>query len=194
MNILDKNVETKFTIKKSKFYCFAFFVQSKDNVKNVLSDLKKKYHDASHICYAYILTDKEYYYSDGGEPSQTAGLPIYNAIKSLKLNYTLVVVARYFGGIKFGVGPLRTTFKEVTLDTLKLTKICPCFVSDVYLIKIPYNKLTSINKILHPYIIKRIFDKETVSLELVGDQKEILNKLEKLKITTIKVEKNRVIK
>lgn len=194
MNILDKNVKTKFTIKKSKFYCFGFVVQTKEDVKNILFDLKKKYHDASHICYAYILTDKEYYYSDGGEPSQTAGLPIYNAIKSLKLNYTLVVVVRYFGGIKFGVGPLRTTFKSVTLDTLKLTKICPYIVSDVFIVKIPYNKITSVSKILHPYIIKKSFDKETVSLELVGNQKEILNKLDKLEINKVRVEKNRVIK
>lgn len=194
MNILDKNIQTKFTIKKSKFLCFAFIVKSREEAKDVINKIKKEYPDASHICYAYILANNEYYHTDGGEPSGTAGLPIYNAIKSFDLNYCLFMVVRYFGGVKFGVGPLRTTFKDITLKTLNQAKISSFILSDIILIKIGYDKLSSVTKELRPYIKTKVYGKEDVSLELIGNQKEILNKLSKLKIDKFKIEKNRIVK
>ncbi len=194
MNILDKNIQAKFTIKKSKFLCFGFVVKNKDEAKKIVNELKKKYPDASHFCYAYVITNNEYYHTDGGEPSGTAGLPIYNTIKSFDLNYCLFVVIRYFGGIKFGAGPLRTTFRDVADKTIKQAKICSFILADVILIRIGYDKLTSVLKVLNSYIKTKIYRKEDVTLELIGNQEEILNKLTKLKIDKIVTEKNRIIK
>lgn len=194
MNILNKNIQAKFTIKKSKFLCFGYVVKNKEEVKNIIYDIKHKYPDASHVCYAYILSDKEYYHTDGGEPSGTAGIPIYNAIKSLKLNYCLFIVVRYFGGIKFGPGPLRSTFKQVTLDTLNQAKICQAIVSNVIKVVVGYDKLKSTTLILKPFIKNTIYNKEGATLELVGDTKQIYKIIDKLKIDIVGTEKNRIIK
>lgn len=194
MNILNKNIQAKFTIKKSKFLCFGYIVKNKDEAKSIVSDIKHEYPDASHVCYAYLLSDKEFYHTDGGEPSGTAGIPIYNAIKSFNLNYCLFVVVRYFGGIKFGPGPLRSTFKQITIDTLKQTKICQGIISDVIQIRVEYNKFKSTSKILKPFIKNLIYTKEYVTLELVGDTKQISKLLNELKLTIVKIEKNRLVK
>ena len=194
MNILDKNIQAKFTIKKSKFLCFGYIVKNKDEAKSIVSNIKHEYPDASHVCYAYLLSDKEFYHTDGGEPSGTAGIPIYNAIKSFNLNYCLFVVVRYFGGIKFGPGPLRSTCKQISIDTLKQAKICQGIISDVIQIRVEYNKFKSTSKILKPFIKNLIYTKEYVTLELVGDTKQILKLLNELKLTIVKIEKNRLIK
>lgn len=193
MKVLSKQITHLTTIKKSKFLCFGYFVQTKDDVKNIINGLKKEYPDASHICYAYILDDKTFYFTDGGEPSGTAGKPIYGALQSFKLNYTLLVVVRYFGGIKFGPGPLRSTFKSVAKQTLELSKLKDCVVADVIQINVPYDLIKKVTTIFNSSIINKQFKKEFVEIELAGDKKIILSKLKTLNLKPQTIKENQVV-
>lgn len=193
MKILSTSINNSFTIKKSKFICFGYFVKSKDEARDIINAIKKQYPDASHICYAYILDDKIYYYTDGGEPSGTAGKPIYGALLSLKLNYTLCVVVRYFGGIKFGPGPLRSTFKDVALQTLSKAKTKISEIKDVVRIKVPYSQIKFITNTFKTYIISKQYDKEFVVIDLAGKKESLTKQLQSLKIKPIKIKENQVV-
>ena len=105
-------------IKYSKFISLIFRVYSKEEVNCYLEKVKKDYPGATHYCYAYVI-DNDVKSSDDGEPSKTAGIPILNQITSKNLNYTLIVVVRYFGGVKLGAGPLTRTYAKVARDVIK---------------------------------------------------------------------------
>ncbi|MCQ3908679.1 MAG: YigZ family protein [Mycoplasmoidaceae bacterium] len=193
MKILSSSIQATYTIKKSKFYCFGHFVNNKEDVKNLISKYKKGYSDASHICYAYILDDKTYYLTDGGEPSGTAGQPIYTALQSFHLNYTLLIVIRYFGGIKFGPGPLRATFKDIAIQTLNLAKLKDCQIADLVEIKVPYDKIRQILMTFRNCIYKKKYEKEFVCICLVGNKKDLINQLDHLDIKPILIKENQVV-
>ncbi len=108
-------------INKSKFIAYKFFLNSLDDVKTNLNNLKIEHKKSTHICYAYlynkeIISEK---FSDDGEPSGTAGLPILNVLKKKKLTNVLVVVVRYFGGIKLGAGGLVRAYTKACSEILK---------------------------------------------------------------------------
>jgi len=100
--------ETLFKDKNSKFYGYAYPIATVNDVKPLIEALKKKHHTARHWCYAYVCGKKDTIYraNDDGEPSNSAGQPIYRQIQSFELTNTLVVVVRYFGGVKLGVSGL----------------------------------------------------------------------------------------
>lgn len=193
MKILTRNIKSSFLIKKSKFLTFGFLVNTKEEVKTIINNLKKDYPDASHICYAYILDDKSFYFTDGGEPSGTAGKPIYNVLKNAGINYCLFVVIRYFGGIKFGPGPLKTTFRDVTASTLKNVPLKDCIVADIVKIEVPYSKIKSITRTLNRSIINKTFNKEFVTLTLAGNKDTIIHALNILGIEPKSIKENQVI-
>ncbi len=105
--------------KGSRFLGKAFPVYSKENVENILTNLRKEFYDATHICYAYKILENDIKYSDDGEPSGTAGIRLLNSINHLDLSYVLVVSIRYYGGTKLGVGPLGKTYYLCGVETLK---------------------------------------------------------------------------
>lgn len=107
--------------KGSKFISFAFPVHSVEEIRDILVTLRKKYYDARHICYAYMLgaDRKEFRANDDGEPSGTAGRPILGQLNSRELTNVLVVVIRYFGGILLGTGGLITAYREAASDALE---------------------------------------------------------------------------
>lgn len=113
---ISRTSESSFRDRNSRFLGFAFPVNSEDEVSTCLQQLKKQYHDARHYCYAYVLgRDKsKWRANDDGEPSGSAGLPIYNQILSSGLTNILVVVVRYFGGTKLGVPGLINAYKTAT--------------------------------------------------------------------------------
>ncbi|MGQ1943936.1 IMPACT family protein [Ornithobacterium rhinotracheale] len=118
-----ENIITK--EKGSKFLGYAYPVQDEEEVKQILDELRQKYPDATHHCYAYRLgfEGENYRANDDGEPNGTAGLPIYNQLLSRELTYCLVVSVRYFGGIKLGVSGLIKAYKEsaeLTLDEAEI--------------------------------------------------------------------------
>jgi len=112
--------EAIFKEKRSKFLAFAFPVENEAEIKEKIAFLKKKYHDARHYCYAYILgADKSAYrMNDDGEPSGTAGRPIHGQLLSKEVTNVVVVVVRYFGGIKLGTGGLRVAYKLAAKEVM----------------------------------------------------------------------------
>ena len=118
--ILHPSQEIIFKEKKSKFLGYAFPVDSQEAIKRILSDLKSKHQQANHICYAWQLED-EFRCNDDGEPNNTAGVPIHGQIKAFNLNYVLVAVVRYFGGVKLGSGGLIQAYKETAKQCLETT-------------------------------------------------------------------------
>lgn len=117
---LKGNSEGFYKEKGSKFLSFAFIVRNESEVKKKLAELKKKFYDARHHCYAYVLGDHgdKYRANDGGEPGHSAGDPILGQIRSNNLTNTLIVVVRYFGGTKLGVGGLINAYKSASADAL----------------------------------------------------------------------------
>lgn len=105
-------------INKSKFLTYIFPVSSLEEAKEKINIYKEKYKDATHVCYAYILDENTFKYYDDGEPSSTAGAPIYQTLKNNNLIYTMCVVIRYFGGTKLGVGGLIKAYTNSCIECL----------------------------------------------------------------------------
>lgn len=117
---IKESVEGEIVEKKSKFICHAYHVESVEEAEEILKELRKRYHDARHNCFAYkIIKDNISRSSDDGEPSGTAGIPILNVLNGKNLSNILVVVTRYFGGILLGTGGLVRAYSLATIETLK---------------------------------------------------------------------------
>ena len=110
--------ESIYEIKKSKFYAYRYDVDTIDEIKDILEILKKDHKKAKHIVYAYKIDGLEKK-CDDGEPSGTAGLPLYNIINKKDLNHIIIVVVRYFGGIKLGAGGLLRAYNQAGSDVTK---------------------------------------------------------------------------
>ncbi len=134
--------------KGSKFLAFAHPVRNIEEVKQQIEYYRKEYHDARHVCYAYMLgADRnDFRANDDGEPSGTAGRPILGQINSLNLTNIIVVVIRYFGGILLGTGGLIVAYKEATRDALAQAQIVEKDVMLQRKIAFPYEKM---NNIMH---------------------------------------------
>jgi uncharacterized YigZ family protein len=132
--------------KGSKFIAFATPVFSENEFKEKLQQLKKDYHDARHHCYAFRLGAdlKQYRFSDDGEPSSTAGKPIFGQIQSFELTNICIIVIRYFGGTKLGVGGLITAYKEAAKDALNNAKIITRTVDNLYEIQFGYEIMSDV--------------------------------------------------
>lgn len=173
MNVIKDNSEYEETVKKSKFISFLYFVKSIDEVNNYLNELKTKYKDASHICYAYIV-DNNVKYNDDKEPSKTAGFPILNVLKNNDLNYVLAVVVRYFGGIKLGSGNLLRTYLNVTNENLKKTGIKEYKLKKEYIITCNYDNVNYVNNVLKDEdIINKTFN-NLITYEVLIDNENII--------------------
>jgi uncharacterized YigZ family protein len=147
---ISKAVESLYKEKGSKFLSFLYPVSSVDDVKEYLTQLKKKYYDATHHCYAYIIGyDKETFrMNDDGEPSSTAGKPIYGQLQSNNLTNVLLVVVRYFGGTKLGVSGLIKAYKESSAECIALAQIVEKQVKNKYNIYFAYEDMNVVMNIL----------------------------------------------
>jgi len=139
-----------FKDKGSKFIAHAYPVWNEEDIKMQLEELRKKYYDARHHCYAWILNpDKSAYrMNDDGEPSSSAGRPIHGQLQSFDLTNTLVVVIRYFGGTKLGIPGLINAYKTATKDALSSAKIIEKKIQDVYQVNFTYPDMNIVMKIL----------------------------------------------
>lgn len=111
------NSEISLDIKKSKFIGFSFFVENELDAQKIINNFLDKYSDATHVCYAYVLNSIEKC-SDNGEPSGTAGKPMLEVIKKMELKNVLVIVVRYFGGVKLGAGGLNRAYGDTAKQVL----------------------------------------------------------------------------
>jgi uncharacterized YigZ family protein len=145
-----KPAEGSYSEKRSKFLAYAFPVQNEQEVKQRLAEIQKKHWDARHHCYAYILGPHKdaYRMNDNGEPSGTAGRPIYGQLLSKDLTNTLVIVVRYFGGIKLGVSGLQNAYKVAAKEALDSAVIEERTVQETYRIVFEYVKMNDIMQIL----------------------------------------------
>lgn len=134
----------------SKFYAFAYPVNSEEEIKKNLSQLRKKYHDARHHCYAFIVGMENQYYraNDDGEPGHSAGDPILSQIRSFELTNTMVVVVRYFGGTKLGVSGLIRAYKTAAKEALSSAKIIEIFPGINISITHNYDATSQVEKLL----------------------------------------------
>ena len=136
--------------KGSKFITYAYSVKSEEDVKQRLAEVKKQEYAARHHCYAYILNpDKSAQRdSDDGEPSNTAGKPILGQLLSRELTNTLVVVVRYFGGVKLGVSGLITAYRAAASEALEDITIEKRFVKDVFTVYFKYPEMNNVMRMI----------------------------------------------
>ncbi len=136
--------------KGSKFIAKAFHVETEEEIKTVLNQVKKQYHDARHHCYAYRINprDEKTRSNDDGEPSGSAGKPILNQIFSFDLYDVLLVVIRYFGGTKLGVSGLISAYKTSSREALQNAKIVEKEIRDSYRIEFDYVTTNSVMRVI----------------------------------------------
>jgi len=146
---IEKPSEAVFTEKRSKFLAFAYPVRTADEAKEIVATLSKKYYDARHVCWAYMLgPDRtEFRANDNGEPSGTAGKPILGQINSLELTDILVAVVRYFGGIKLGTPGLIAAYRQASRDALEAAEIVERHVTAELHFTYPYAVINDVMRI-----------------------------------------------
>ena len=135
--------EILFKEKNSKFFGYAFPINNEDEVKEALELLKKQHNSARHFCYAYQLGTESITYrvNDDGEPNNSAGMPIYGQIQSFDLTNTLIVIVRYFGGVKLGVGGLISAYKTAAQMTLENSEIIEKTIDVHFIIAFEYKDM-----------------------------------------------------
>ena len=136
--------------KGSKFFAFAYPVVSEEEVRAALEKIRKEYYDARHHCYAYRLglSGDVWRYNDDGEPSSTAGRPIYGQILSRELSDVLIVVVRYFGGIKLGVPGLIRAYKAAAADALDHAEVVEKVASEGFAVIFDYAAMDRVMRVL----------------------------------------------
>ena len=148
--ILKPTKEVLFKDKNSKFFGYAYPVTTEDEVKNQLAILKKQHHSARHWCYAYQIGTEIIVYraNDDGEPNNSAGQPIYGQIQSFEITNILIVVVRYFGGVKLGVGGLINAYRTAAQLALENAKIIEKTININYVITFEYKNMNKVMRII----------------------------------------------
>ena len=185
--ITDTIGEGYYTEKRSKFLAFAHHVTTVDEVKEIVGAYRKKYYDARHCCYAYMLGPErqEFRANDDGEPSSTAGKPILGQINKAELTDILVVVIRYFGGVKLGTSGLIVAYREATIDVLSHCEEVTKQVEEIVNYDFTYpmmNDVMRIVKEMNPRIVDQQFD-NTCSIQLSirkSEAEQLRTRLKKL--------------
>jgi uncharacterized YigZ family protein len=179
--------EGMYKSKGSKFLSFAMPVKTVEEIKEVISGFRKKFHDARHICYAYVLGSEgaEFRANDDGEPSGTAGRPILGQIHSKGITDVLVVVVRYFGGVLLGTGGLVSAYKEAASVALKDAVVVVKNVEIQCEIHFQYQMMNEVMKLVkdsETVINKQYFENDCVlkCLVPVRNEKVLFDKLKKI--------------
>jgi uncharacterized YigZ family protein len=164
--------ESIYTEKRSKFIALAFPVSTLEEVQTLLKSCQNQYHDARHVCYAYMLGAecKDYRANDNGEPSGTAGKPILGQINSKGLTNILIVVVRYFGGIKLGTSGLIVAYRTAAAQAIEAGTIVEKTVDEEFSFQFEYPKLNSVMHVvkeMNAEIVDQHFDMEcTMTLRI----------------------------
>lgn len=173
--------------KRSKFLAFAHHVETIDEIKDILASYRKKYYDARHVCYAYVLgADKaDFRANDDGEPSSTAGKPIFGQINSYDLTNVLVIVVRYYGGVNLGTGGLIVAYRTAAADALDHATIETRLVEEVLTYSFPYPMMNAVMRVIkemQPRIVSQTFDNTcSISMSIRQEMAPVLrDRLEKL--------------
>lgn len=190
MYIIRNNIDDEQIIKNSRFITRLVKITKKDEVEDILNNVKKEYPKATHYCYAYIVNDYKKA-SDDGEPGGTAGMPILNVLEKEDMTSVIAIVVRYFGGIKLGAGGLVRAYSSSVRDTLK--KADKILLIDGVQIKItiPYDRQNELNYILKDSEIvdKTFADKVTYIINCSKEMSEKLHQYNPIIIKETYIEK-----
>ena len=179
--------EGYYTEKRSKFLAWAHHVDTVDEVKSLLAEYRKKYYDARHVCYAYMLGPdrKDFRANDDGEPSSTAGKPILGQINSAELTNVLVVVVRYYGGVNLGTSGLIVAYREAAALAIANAGKEERQVEDIVTYDFPYPMMNSVMRVvkdMQSRIVSQTFD-NTCRMELAirrSEAEQLRQRLAKL--------------
>ncbi len=160
--------EILFKEKGSKFFGYAFPINSEEEVKPIIEVLRKKHPTACHYCYAYQLGSEKTSYraNDDGEPSGSAGIPIYGQIQSYSVTNTLIVIVRIFGGTKLGVGGLITAYKTAAQMTLDNCIIVEKTINKHYLVSFDYKNMNKVMRVIKEKNLEIVNQKMEMSCEI----------------------------
>ncbi|WP_024990654.1 YigZ family protein [Segatella albensis] len=183
----NKISEGYYTEKRSKFLAFAHHVETVDEAMEIVKNYRKKYYDARHCCYAYVIgaEGETFRANDDGEPSSTAGKPILGQINSHDLTNILIVVIRYFGGVKLGTSGLIVAYRTAAADAIEKCEIETRQVEEIIRYQFTYpmmNDVMRIVKEMNPKIIEQNFDNtcEIVLSIRKSEAENLSNRLKKL--------------
>jgi uncharacterized YigZ family protein len=142
--------EVLYKEKNSKFFGYAFPLASESEIKNLIEPLRKKHYNAGHFCYAFQLgvENPTFRANDDGEPSNSAGMPIYGQIQSFGLTNVLVVVVRFFGGKKLGVGGLISAYRTAAQMTLEVSEIVEKTIDVHFLLSFDYKNMNKVMRVI----------------------------------------------
>lgn len=163
LTITDTPAEGFYSEKRSKFLTFAFHVTSEEEVKQYVAEFRKKYYDARHVCWAYMLgADRtDFRANDDGEPSSTAGKPILGQINKNELTDILIIVVRYYGGVNLGTSGLIVAYRTAAAEAIANAEIVSQFVEEEVVFDFPYIMMNDVMKIIKdmsPRIISQTYD------------------------------------
>lgn len=163
LTITDTPAEGFYSEKRSKFLAFAFHVTSEEEVKQYVAEFRKKYYDARHVCWAYMLgADRtDFRANDDGEPSSTAGKPILGQINKNELTDILIIVVRYYGGVNLGTSGLIVAYRTAAAEAIANAEIVSQFVEEKVVFDFPYIMMNDVMKIIKdmsPRIISQTYD------------------------------------
>ena len=160
--------EVLYKEKNSKFFGYAFPITTEEEIKEILERLRKEHFSARHWCYAYqIGTEKiQYRANDDGEPNNSAGMPIYGQIQSFEVTNVLVVVVRYFGGVKLGVGGLISAYKIAAQMALENSEIVERTIDKHFIISFGYANMNKVMRIIKEKNLQIISQKMEMDCEI----------------------------
>ena len=160
---INRSSTGEYSEKRSKFLAFAFHVENTEEVKQLVQQYEKEYYDARHVCYAYVIghLHDQFRAVDNGEPSGTAGKPILGQLTKYNLTNTLVIVVRYFGGIKLGTSGLTNAYKQATIVALDNAEIEERTVDEILNVSFEYplmNDVMRVVKEMNPRVLSQQFE------------------------------------
>lgn len=194
MNITDEYFTIKDNIsegfyseKRSKFLAFAFHVTTEEEIKEIVSEYRKKYYDARHVCWAYMLGAQrtEFRANDDGELSSTAGKPILGQINKNELTDILIIVVRYYGGVNLGTSGLIVAYRTAAAEAIANAEVIKLYDEEVVTYDFPYVMMNDVMKIIKdmsPRIVNQTYDNTCeIQLSIRKSQAPLLkSRLEKL--------------
>lgn len=160
--------EVLYKEKNSKFFGYAFPISSEEQAKDFLDNLRKQHHSARHWCYAFQLGTEKIHFraNDDGEPSNSAGMPIYGQIQSFEITNVLVVVVRYFGGVKLGVGGLISAYRTAAQMALEASEIVEKTIDIHYLVSFDYKNMNKVMRVIKEKNLDIVSQKMEMSCEI----------------------------
>lgn len=161
--------ETLFKEKNSKFFGYAYPVNSEDEVKAILEDLRKQHNQARHWCYAWQLGTEQIQYraNDDGEPNNSAGMPIYGQIQSFDVTNVLIVVVRYFGGVKLGVGGLISAYRTSAQMALEASEIIEKTIDVHFTLQFGYQNMNKVMRVIKEKNLDIVSQKMEMDCEII---------------------------